>query len=184
MRTRRIIRSGLLAAGFIVATTAHAGVIRKSHKVAIQAGQMGAIIPSITPSGNKCSFGEIAFRNLQTRKFYKGKFSNPKSFLSTPRARVLPLPPGYYQPVYAECVWKTSILTQRQFYRGLDRVFQPILVRGGEVVYFGTFDILVRPGEKNYNFNLIGNTSQVYENLARSDRDLIRNFVERPIQRR
>ena len=116
--------------------------------------------------------------------FTKGKFSNPKSFLSIPRARVLPLPPGYYQPVYAECVWKTSILEQRQVFRGLDRVFQPILVRGGEVVYYGTFDVIVPAGTKNYNFNLIGNTRGVYENLARSDRDLIRNFVERPIQRR
>jgi len=90
--------SGLLAASFLVATKAHAGIIRKSQKASIQSRQMGAIIPSITPSGKKCSFGEIAFRNLQTRKFYKGKFSNPKSFLSTPRARVLPLPPGYYSP--------------------------------------------------------------------------------------
>jgi len=61
---------------------------------------------------------------------------------------------------------------------------QPILVRGGEVVYYGTFDVIVPPGTKNYNFNLIGKTRGIYENLARSDRDLIRSFVERPIQRR
>jgi len=130
MRVNHVVTLGFLAASCLLANTADAGVIKKSQKVAIQSGQMGAIIPSITPSGKNCSFGEIAFRNLQTRKFYKGKFSNPKSFLSTPRARVLPLPPGYYQPVYAECVWKTSISEQRQFFRGL--VSSPYWLEAGK----------------------------------------------------
>jgi len=151
-----VILSSLFTAISLVAATAEAGVIRKSEKAAIQSGQLGAIIPSITESGKKCFFGEIAFRNLQTGRLHKGKFSNPTSFLSTPRARVLALQPDYYQPVYTECVWNTNVIRQKQFFRGLDQTFQPILVCGGEVVYYGTFDVIAPPGTKNYNFNLIG----------------------------
>lgn len=183
MKTPRIIISNLIIILSILAKTAEAGVIRNSEKTAIQSGQLGAIIPSITESGNKCSFGEIAFRNMQTRRIYKGKFSNP-NFLSKARARVLPVPPGYYQPLYAECVWNTSVMRQKQFFRGLDQAFQPIMVRGGEVVYYGTFDVQVQPRSKNYNYNLIGNPRYNYDSLVRSDRTLAQRFVERPAQRR
>lgn len=164
--------------------SAHAGVISKVEKRAIQSGQMGGIIPSITESGKTCSFGEITFRNLQTGKFHKGKFSNPTGFMSVPRARVLPVPPGYYQPVYAECVWKTSIARQVKHYRGLDRSFQPLLVRGNEVVYYGTLDIQMPYGPQRPLHSIIGQPRLVYDSLLRSDRDLANYFVERPLQRR
>jgi len=81
MRVNHVVTLGFLAASCLLANTADAGVIKKSQKVAIQSGQMGAIIPSITPSGKNCSFGEIAFRNLQTRKLKENSLTQKASYL-------------------------------------------------------------------------------------------------------